>query len=277
MPQLNDSSDGETWSCSVVHHQFVYSWGSRALDKNRDGNFFISTIGVNYNLCNANGYIRKFFLWWEKENVRSENDWNFCSAREAKQSCGGKRTTLNLARCISWLFSRRLFTATHLFQLVKNEHNNFFFNEKKNMSLLSFVIHRLEMCRDRHDQRSWKNISNCVIFSWKQRIFLQNLRINMKFTHLFSKFTHPFLQSYWNVTFSFQSIIYIEIYAVLLLAILVLIYTFLVCKIFGPRIRSCKNISNCVKFPWKQRVSLQNLRINMKFTHLFSKFTHPFL
>ena len=62
----------------------------------------------------------------------------------------------------------------------------------------------------------------------------------MKFTHLFSKFTHPFLQSYWNVTFSFQSIIYIEIYAVLVLAILVLIYTFLVCKIFGPRIRSCK-------------------------------------
>ena len=43
----------------------------------------------------------------------------------------------------------------------------------------------------------------------------------MKFTHLFREFKHPFLQSYWNFTFSFQSIIYIEIYAVLLLAKLV--------------------------------------------------------
>ena len=62
LPQLNDSSDGETKSCFPVHQQFVYSWGSRALDINREGNFFISTAGVNYNLCNANGYIRNFFL-----------------------------------------------------------------------------------------------------------------------------------------------------------------------------------------------------------------------
>ena len=62
----------------------------------------------------------------------------------------------------------------------------------------------------------------------------------MKFTNSFSKFTHPFLHSYWNFTFSFQSIIYIEIYAVLLLAKSVPIYTFLVCKVFGTKIRSCK-------------------------------------
>ena len=62
----------------------------------------------------------------------------------------------------------------------------------------------------------------------------------MKFTHLFSKFTHPFLQNYWNFTFSFQPIIYTEIYAVLLLAKLVPIYAFLACKIFGTKLRSCK-------------------------------------
>ena len=67
LPQLTDSSDGETWSCSVVHQQFVFSWDSRALDKNRDGNFFISTIDVNYNSCNANGYIRKFFVIGKRE------------------------------------------------------------------------------------------------------------------------------------------------------------------------------------------------------------------
>ena len=58
------------------------------------------------------------------------------------------------------------------------------------------TIARLEICRDRHDQRSCKIFSNCVNFSWKQRVSLQNLRINMKFTHLFGKFTHPFLKSY---------------------------------------------------------------------------------
>ena len=53
---------GKPKAAAPVHRQFVYSWGSRALDINREGNFFISTAGVNYNLCNANGYIRKFFL-----------------------------------------------------------------------------------------------------------------------------------------------------------------------------------------------------------------------
>ena len=96
---------------------------------------------------------------------------------------------------------------------------------------------RLEICHTCHDQRSCKNNSNCVNFPWKQPVSLQQLRINMKFTHLFGEFAHPFLQSYLNFTFL---IIHIEIYAVLLLAILVLIYTFLVCKIFGPRVRSCK-------------------------------------
>ena len=54
----------------MVHQQFVYSWDSRALDINRDGNFFIGTVDVNYNLCNANGYIRKFFCDWKKGEAR---------------------------------------------------------------------------------------------------------------------------------------------------------------------------------------------------------------
>ena len=100
--------------------------------------------------------------------------------------------------------------------------------------------YRLEICRDRRDRRSCKNSSNCVNFSWKQRIFLQNLHINMKFTHLFGKFAHPFLfqllkfnifisinHLYWNL-------------AALFLAKLVPIYAFLVCKTFGTKIRSCK-------------------------------------
>ena len=75
-------------------------------------------------------------------------------------------------------------------------------------------INRLEICRDRHDRRSCKNISNYVNFSWKQGPSLQNLRRSMKFTHLFGEFTHPFLQIYWNFTNSFYSIIYIEIYRI---------------------------------------------------------------
>ena len=56
-----------------------------------------------------------------------------------------------------------------------------------------------------------------------------------------------FLQKvYWNFTLSFQfqqkgtKIIYIEIYAVLLIAYIVTIYAFLVSEIFGPKIQSCK-------------------------------------
>ena len=88
--------------------------------------------------------------------------------------------------------------------------------------------------------RSCKIFSNCVNFSWKPWVSLQNLRINMKSTHLFGKFRHPFLQSYWNFTFSFKLIICIKIYAVLLLAKLVPIYAFLVCKFFGSKFRLCK-------------------------------------
>ena len=35
---------------------------------------------------------------------------------------------------------------------------------------------RVEICRDHHDRRSCKMCADCVIFSWKQREFLHNLR-----------------------------------------------------------------------------------------------------
>ena len=109
-------------------------------------------------------------------------------------------------------------------------------------------LDRVEICHDRHDWWSCKIFFNFVNFSWKLRVSLQNLHINMKFTHLFGEFTHPFLQRYWNFTFL---IIHIEIYVVWLLAKLVPIYAFLVCKIFGPKIRSCKIFDKshvCVRF-----------------------------
>ena len=46
---------------------------------------------------------------------------------------------------------------------------------------------RLEICCD---QKSCKKFSSCVNFSIKQHISLQNVCTNMKFTHLFGKFTH---------------------------------------------------------------------------------------
>ena len=68
----------------------------------------------------------------------------------------------------------------------------------------SDIRYRLEICRDRHDGRSYKNIYSCVDFSRKQRVYLKvcvevwNLLI-----YLVSLQTH-FLRNYWKFTFSFQ-------------------------------------------------------------------------
>ena len=64
---------------------------------------------------------------------------------------------------------------------------------------------RLEICRDRRDRRLCKIISSCVIFARKQRVALQHLRRNMKFTHIFGKFTHTFSKNCYIYN-------YIEIY-----------------------------------------------------------------
>ena len=45
---------------------------------------------------------------------------------------------------------------------------------------MSRTIHRVEICRDRHDQRSCKICASCVNFPGKQHNFSHNLR---RFTH----------------------------------------------------------------------------------------------
>ena len=69
----------------------------------------------------------------------------------------------------------------------------------------------------------------------------------MKFTHIFGKFTYTFSKTfeiYILLHFIFNKkgtkIINADFYAVLLLAKKVTIYAFLVCKLFGPKIRLCK-------------------------------------
>ena len=80
---------------------------------------------------------------------------------------------------------------------------------------------------------------------------MQNLCSNIKFTHLFGKITPTFTQKLLNI-FIFISIstkkrtklIDSDIYAALLLAKIAAICVFLLCKIFGPKIWSCKHLTN---------------------------------
>ena len=65
----------------------------------------------------------------------------------------------------------------------------------------------------------------------------------MKFTHLFGKITHTFTKKLLNI-YTFNSflqertkVIYIKIYAAILLVEMAAIYVFLVRKKFGPKIR----------------------------------------
>ena len=112
-------------------------------------------------------------------------------------------------------------------------------------SSIGTIIHgdRLEICRDRRDRRSCKIFPSCVNFSRKQRGSLSNLHRNMKFTQLFGNFTH----------ISFKTIEIIHIHfnfnkrdhqcshkRCFIVAKKVALYALLVCKIFGPKIRSCK-------------------------------------
>ena len=54
------------------------------------------------------------------------------------------------------------------------------------------IICRLEITRNRRDRRLCKIVSSCVILSRKQRISMQDLRRDMKFSHIFDKFTQLF-------------------------------------------------------------------------------------
>ena len=64
------------------------------------------------------------------------------------------------------------------------------------VSVLLFWETRVEICRDRHDQRSCKICSMCVNFSGKQHDFWHNLRWTTKFTHSKCDFTMKLLKIY---------------------------------------------------------------------------------
>ena len=114
----------------------------------------------------------------------------------------------------------------------------------RSSAIMTEITTRLEICRDRRDRRSCKIFPSCVIFSRKQRGSLSNLHRNMKFTQLFGNFTH----------ISFKTIEIIHIHfnfnkrdhqcshkRCFIVAKKVALYALLVCKIFGPKIRSCKS------------------------------------
>ena len=93
--------------------------------------------------------------------------------------------------------------------------------------------------------------SSCVNFSRKQRISLQNLRRNMKFTQSFGKFI--LTCSLKLLKFYIFMIISTKKAPNLFILKVTLLYrwqkqsrftSFLVCKSFGPKIRSCKILTN---------------------------------
>ena len=105
------------------------------------------------------------------------------------------------------------------------------------------MIFRLEICRDRRDRRSCKIFPSCVNFSRKQRGSLSNLHRNMKFTQLFGDFTHISFKTIeiMHIHFNFNKRDYqCSHKRCFIVAKKVVLYALLVCKIFGPKIRSCK-------------------------------------
>ena len=63
-------------------------------------------------------------------------------------------------------------------------------------------MHGVEICRDRHDQRSCKIFVSCVNFSRKQRVFLHNIWKRTRLYHLFYIFIYTLcnvFQTYWKI------------------------------------------------------------------------------
>ena len=57
-------------------------------------------------------------------------------------------------------------------------------------------MHRVEICRDRHDRRSCKICASCVNFPGKQRNFSHNLRRTTRFTPAKCDFALKLLKFY---------------------------------------------------------------------------------
>ena len=127
-----------------------------------------------------------------------------------------------------------------------------------------------------------KQISSCLNSSRKQRVSLQNLCRNIKFTPLFGKITHTFTKKLLNI-YIFTSISkrkrtklnYINIYAALLLAKIAAIYVFLECKNVGPKIWSCKIFDKFQFCEERTILTLLNLMITSYTTFLLSNTTPP--
>ena len=100
---------------------------------------------------------------------------------------------------------------------------------------------RLEICHDRHNQKIFSTCVNFLenkAFPCKIYVKIWNLLIYLVKLHTLS------LKHYWIFTSFFiptkeDQIIYIKIYAALLLAKKYHNLSFLVCKIFGPKFRPC--------------------------------------
>ena len=110
---------------------------------------------------------------------------------------------------------------------------------KQNTALLSYVceyVTRVEICHDRRDRRSCKICASCVNFSRKQRVFLHNF---CKSTPK-CDFTVEILHIELNLNKNLLNLLILIHLRCFNLSILVIIYTLLVCKTFGPKIRSCK-------------------------------------
>ena len=99
----------------------------------------------------------------------------------------------------------------------------------------------------------------CKFFPENNAFPCKNLHMNMNFTHLYGDFTQPFPQSYWNFTFSFQSIIHSQIYAVLLLAKLVPIYAILCVGFLAQKSGRVKFWTNFKsRFNWAKSKAIWN-------------------
>ena len=102
---------------------------------------------------------------------------------------------------------------------------------------------RVEICRDRHDQRSCKICSSCEIFSRKQQKFFHNLRRRPRFTHAKCAFTLKLLKFYSLGLIRPNTLLKLLILMHLgcvFVSKIVAMYALLLCITFGPKIWSCK-------------------------------------
>ena len=113
-----------------------------------------------------------------------------------------------------------------------------------NLSKTLFVT-RLDICYDRHDQRLYKNCSSFVIFSESNAFPYENcVEIRNLLIYLVNLLTFPpnLLKFYifFSISKKGPKPIFLKFTPYIVLAKRVTIYVFLLCKLFGQKIRFCK-------------------------------------